>query len=346
MMMQAVAATMGAGLGARARENDDLTFFSSCVCNKRGSMDARDFEGSFRQFLEHVFNPIFVALRDMPVDSPYVDERYHEYADQFWKIIDQLLTIADMQRPGGVDLTEQQYVINSLRELKAERKQALDMKQDIHIVKALRRTPTERGIGGILLDPHKRISRATGSTIWDSFWQSVVDAVRAKPLPKGPETTVQITEVDSLRMDLEARLQNVRQLIQAAASAPPGQPRVDALRAIQDSLRDAVAVWRKLYDLGIHDYDDAIRVSRELMNAVVSRTRQETKAPLGEAPMKEAERKVCTRIGCGRPANQLCDLCKQTRYCCRQCQVTDWKARHKNECRGVQANLPTASGLD
>jgi hypothetical protein len=32
----------------------------------------------------------------------------------------------------------------------------------------------------------------------------------------------------------------------------------------------------------------------------------------------------------------VCSQCGITRYCCKKCQVEDWKARHKTVCQGMR----------
>jgi hypothetical protein len=34
---------------------------------------------------------------------------------------------------------------------------------------------------------------------------------------------------------------------------------------------------------------------------------------------------------------QVCTRCRGVRYCCKEHQVADWKARHKDMCRAAQA---------
>jgi hypothetical protein len=40
---------------------------------------------------------------------------------------------------------------------------------------------------------------------------------------------------------------------------------------------------------------------------------------------------LCKR--CNHPGNSTCIRCGQARYCSRACQVDDWKAGHKQECK-------------
>jgi hypothetical protein len=35
---------------------------------------------------------------------------------------------------------------------------------------------------------------------------------------------------------------------------------------------------------------------------------------------------------CGVPATKMCNRCKNTFYCNRECQVSDWNLRHKDTC--------------
>jgi len=37
-------------------------------------------------------------------------------------------------------------------------------------------------------------------------------------------------------------------------------------------------------------------------------------------------------IACGKPAPKKCSLCSVAPYCSKECQTSDWKAKHKKEC--------------
>ncbi|KAF9483721.1 hypothetical protein BDN70DRAFT_851332 [Pholiota conissans] len=47
--------------------------------------------------------------------------------------------------------------------------------------------------------------------------------------------------------------------------------------------------------------------------------------------------KICAR--CKKPGGLQCSRCSVTKYCGKECQVADWKARHKNECIAIQQVL-------
>ena len=51
---------------------------------------------------------------------------------------------------------------------------------------------------------------------------------------------------------------------------------------------------------------------------------------LSQNPME----KVCEV--CGKPTECRCSKCKQKYYCSRSCQVVDWNARHKRECKKLR----------
>ena len=40
----------------------------------------------------------------------------------------------------------------------------------------------------------------------------------------------------------------------------------------------------------------------------------------------------CAKPGCNKPRGKLCARCNLIGYCSRECQVGDWKKRHKHAC--------------
>mmetsp|Transcript_6347 Transcript_6347/g.11312 ORF Transcript_6347/g.11312 Transcript_6347/m.11312 type:complete len:141 (-) Transcript_6347:1648-2070(-) len=44
---------------------------------------------------------------------------------------------------------------------------------------------------------------------------------------------------------------------------------------------------------------------------------------------------------CEKPAAKRCQQCKSIWYCCRDCQVSDWKA-HKARCKAIAADIAQA----
>jgi hypothetical protein len=42
---------------------------------------------------------------------------------------------------------------------------------------------------------------------------------------------------------------------------------------------------------------------------------------------------------------QRCDACKSVSYCTRECQISDWKAKHKHECKELAQRAAWLSGL-
>lgn len=52
---------------------------------------------------------------------------------------------------------------------------------------------------------------------------------------------------------------------------------------------------------------------------------------------------ACSRTGCTAGAYTRCERCKQARYCSRQCQKADWKAKHRAACTPAAAVAAAAA---
>jgi hypothetical protein len=44
----------------------------------------------------------------------------------------------------------------------------------------------------------------------------------------------------------------------------------------------------------------------------------------------------CAAEGCKEPAKSICGRCRKVKYCCKDCQTTDWKNAHKHSCVSVE----------
>ena len=53
--------------------------------------------------------------------------------------------------------------------------------------------------------------------------------------------------------------------------------------------------------------------------------------------------KVCADCGKYDKKMQCCERCRSVFYCCRDCQVRDWKSGHKKECRPYHSSKKTGS---
>ena len=53
-------------------------------------------------------------------------------------------------------------------------------------------------------------------------------------------------------------------------------------------------------------------------------------------PAKATFGEVCSYASCGAELKKplVCARCKGAAYCCKECQVKDWKAGHKQDCNG------------
>ena len=57
--------------------------------------------------------------------------------------------------------------------------------------------------------------------------------------------------------------------------------------------------------------------------------------PSGSAQAKAGEVQVCCYASCGAELKKplVCARCKAAAYCCKDCQVKDWKAGHRQACK-------------
>ncbi len=58
------------------------------------------------------------------------------------------------------------------------------------------------------------------------------------------------------------------------------------------------------------------------------------------------DRAICDAGGCMETGEKLCGLCRLASYCSKECQILDWRQRHKRCCAGRKASSSSTEELD
>ena len=146
------------------------------------------------------------------------------------------------------------------------------------------------------------------------------------------------THPDTGQHALARQQASLRALMQASArfqrSTPvEGFSAFELMKATLQPLLESAGRVAALVEAYHQQPEQRAAAALELAQAVATRSCANLRCPNVAGQGREAE---------GRP-NQRCSACRAVRYCCRECNVVDWKAGHRRMCSVLAAAAAAAA---
>ena len=87
------------------------------------------------------------------------------------------------------------------------------------------------------------------------------------------------------------------------------------------------ADWKSHKPLCAADFESTVPVQSVSTESIERRRQEETRLAKEKHALK-----LCDNDGCYKEGKYPCSGCRAVRYCSKECQIVDWKLRHKDEC--------------
>jgi len=139
--------------------------------------------------------------------------------------------------------------------------------------------------------------------------------------------------------DAVSALGLARELLLAAehmCTAGVGLPVARQHQVVGDALCQAAAVAPlEYYEEARHHY----KICAAMLTIMFGQHHPETASVRKKIDMLKDSpgQGACACLGCNSKNDKMCAKCKKIGYCSRECQVKDWKARHKRHCQPLHA---------